>query len=173
MRCEPHLRVLDGGVVGLRRPTRVATDAADGVRELALTRFDGRDALGQLESKSPQLLLGGDADRAQALVLGLDRDRLVLLLAEQGHASMICAGRSFSCFGLRGALEALFRASATDDLLALAEAEPGLLDAKRLPELLQTFVELLDLALNGRVEPLGEALPELLALLRDALDLDM
>ena len=138
MRCEPHLRVLDGGVVGLRRPTRVATDAADGVRELALARLDGRDALRQLESKSPQLLLGGDADRAQALVLGLDRDRLVLRFAEQGHASMICAGRSFSCFGLRGALEALFRASTTDDLLALAEAEPGLLDAKRLPELLQT-----------------------------------
>jgi len=86
---------------------------------------------------------------------------------------MICAGRSFSCFGLRGALEALFRASATNDLLALSEAEPGLLDAKRLPELLETFVELLDLALNGCVEALGQLLPELLALLRDALDLDM
>ena len=86
---------------------------------------------------------------------------------------MICVGRPFSCFELRGALEALFRASAPDNLLALAEAEPGLLDAKRLPELLQTFVELLDLALNGRVEALGEVLPQLLALLRDALDLDM
>ena len=53
VRCESHLRVLDGGVVGFRRPTRVATDAADGVRELALACLDGRDALRQLESKSP------------------------------------------------------------------------------------------------------------------------
>jgi hypothetical protein len=84
---------------------------------------------------------------------------------------MICAGRTNSCFELRCALEAFFGASATHDLLALSEAESCLLDAKRLPELLETRVEVLDLALYGCVEPLGELLPELLALLRDLLDL--
>ncbi len=74
---------------------------------------------------------------------------------------------------LRRALEALFGACAADDLLALAEAKAGLLGTKRLPELLQTGVEILDLALNGRVETLGETLPELLALLRELFDLRM
>ena len=86
---------------------------------------------------------------------------------------MICAGRPFSCFELRGALEALFGAGATDDLFALAEAESCLLDAKRLPETLETLVELLDLALYGRIETVGELLPEHLALLRELLDLRM
>jgi len=74
---------------------------------------------------------------------------------------------------LRRALEALFGASAADDLLALTEAEASLLLAKRLPQLLQMCVQLLDLALDTGVESLGEALPQLLALLRDALDLCM
>ena len=86
---------------------------------------------------------------------------------------MICASRPFSCFELRCALETLFGAGAPDDLFALAEAEAGLLPAKRLPELLETCVELLDLALDGRVEAVGEELPELLALLRELLDLGM
>ncbi len=86
---------------------------------------------------------------------------------------MICAGRPNSCSTLRCALEALFGAGATDDLLALAEAQAGLLDTERLPEGLETLVEILDLALYGRVETLGEPLPELLALLRDAFDLRM
>jgi hypothetical protein len=86
---------------------------------------------------------------------------------------MICAGRSFSCFCLRCALEALFSACAADDLLALAKAETGLLDSKRLPQLLQAFVELSDLALYRGVETLGQAMPELLALLRELLDLSM
>jgi hypothetical protein len=87
---------------------------------------------------------------------------------------MICVCRPFSCLGvLRGALEALFGAGAADDLLALAEAKAGLLDAERLPERLETLVELLELCLHGRVETLGELLPELLALLRDSLDLRM
>jgi hypothetical protein len=87
---------------------------------------------------------------------------------------MICArlGRS-PAQTLRRALEALFGAGATDDLFALAEAEAGLLDAKRLPELRQARVEIPELGLHVRVEPVGEALPELLALLRDALDLGM
>jgi len=74
---------------------------------------------------------------------------------------------------LRRALEALFGACATNDLLAFAEAQAGLLAAERLPEHLEALVELLDLALDGRVEALGEALPELLALLRELLDLGM
>jgi hypothetical protein len=88
---------------------------------------------------------------------------------------MICAGRAFSCSDvcLRRALEALFSARATNDLLALAEAEPGLLGPERLPKLLQAFVELLELALCGRIETLGQTLPELLALLRELLDLTM
>jgi hypothetical protein len=88
---------------------------------------------------------------------------------------MICAGRPFSCFaaGLRGALEALFGARATHDLLALSEAETGLLDAKRLPERLQSLVELLELSLYGRVETLRKVLPELLALFRELLELRM
>jgi hypothetical protein len=84
---------------------------------------------------------------------------------------MICAGRPFSFLELRGALEALFGASAPNDLLALSEAEAGLLDPERLPEGLEALVELLELGLYGRVETLGETLPELLALLRDLLDL--
>jgi hypothetical protein len=74
---------------------------------------------------------------------------------------------------LRGALEALFGARATNDLLALAEAETSLLDPKRLPEGLQSLVELLELSLYGRVETLGELVPELLAILRELLDLRM
>ena len=87
---------------------------------------------------------------------------------------MICAGRPLSpASRLRCALEALFGASATDDLLALPEAEASLLDTQRLPEGLEALVELLDLCLYGRVETLGELLPELLALLRELLDLRM
>src|SRR5262245_29851186 len=86
---------------------------------------------------------------------------------------MICVRRSFSCLGLRCALEALLGACAAYDLLALAEAQTGLLDAERLPQLLEARIELLDLALNGRVEALGELLPEHLALLRDLLDLSV
>lgn len=82
-------------------------------------------------------------------------------------------GGPFSCFGLRGALEALFRARATDDLLALAEAKTCLLDAKRLPELLQACVDVLELCLYRRVEAVGETMPELLAILRQLLDLGM
>ena len=74
---------------------------------------------------------------------------------------------------LRGALEALFGACATHDLFALAEAEAGFLDPERLPEGLEALVELLELCLYGRVETLGELLPEFLAFLRDPLDLRM
>ena len=74
---------------------------------------------------------------------------------------------------LRRALEALFGACAADDLLALAEAKAGLLGTERLPELLQAGVEFLDLALDGRIETLGETLPEHLALLRELFDLRM
>ena len=56
---------------------------------------------------------------------------------------MICAGRPLSpASRLRCALESLFGASATDDLLALPEAQAGFLDTKRLPEGLEALVEL-------------------------------
>src|ERR671930_173776 len=71
------------------------------------------------------------------------------------------------------ALEALFGAGAADDLLALAEPEPRLLVAKRLPKVVELRVDLLDLRRDRRVEPLGEKMPELLALLRELLDLGM
>lgn len=51
---------------------------------------------------------------------------------------------------LRGALEALFRTGAADDLFALAEAEAGLLHAKYLPELQESSVESLDLVLDRK-----------------------
>src|SRR6185436_21162501 len=85
MRCEPDLRVVQRPVVGSRRAARVPAHAADCVRELALAGLDGRDAFRQLRSEPTQLLLGGDADRVQAFLLALDRDRLVLLPTEEGH----------------------------------------------------------------------------------------
>ena len=55
---------------------------------------------------------------------------------------MICAGRPLSpASRLRCALESLFGASATDDLLALAEAQAGFLDTQRLPEGLEALVD--------------------------------
>ena len=149
------------------------TDTAYGVRELALALLDCGDAVGELAAEAAELLLGSDADRVQPLLLALDRERLVLLSTEQRHASMICAASPFSCLALRGALETLFRAGTANDLLALAEAEAGLLRAKCLPQLLQPRVEILDLPLYGRVQTLGETLPELLALLRELFDLGM
>ena len=74
---------------------------------------------------------------------------------------------------LRGALEAFLGARAAHDLFALAEAETCLLDPKRLPTGLQALVELLELCLYGRVETLGELVPEHLALLRELFDLRM
>jgi len=71
---------------------------------------------------------------------------------------------------LRGALEPLFRAGAAHDLFTLAGPQAGLLHAKCLPELLEANVESLDLVLDGRVEPLGEALPKHVALFRELLD---
>jgi hypothetical protein len=66
---------------------------------------------------------------------------------------------------LSGALEALFGARPANDLLALSEAEPRLLVPERLPEIFELRVEILDLGRDRRVETLGEAVPELLALL--------
>jgi hypothetical protein len=162
--------VRDGVVVATRGANRRAVRVSDRIRELSLALLDGGDALGQLTPQSTELLLGRDANRVQPLLLALDRDGLGLTSAEEGHASMICVGGPFSCL-LRGALEALFRAGATHDLFSLAEPEAGLLDTQRLPEGLQLLVELLDLCLDGRVETLGELLPEHLALFRDPLDL--
>jgi hypothetical protein len=46
-----------------------------------------------------------------------------------------------------------------------------LLHAECLPQFLQAGVELGDLFFHGRIEPLGERVPEVLALLGDTLDL--
>ena len=77
------------------------------------------------------------------------------------------AGRRF----LGGALETLFGSGPADDLLTLAEAKPRLLVPQRLPKLHELCVEILDLGRDRRVKPLGKALPELLALLRELVDL--
>ncbi len=74
---------------------------------------------------------------------------------------------------LRGALEPLFGAGPANDLFALAEPEAGLLQTEGLPEVLEACVELLDLGLDGGVEPLGEAVPEFLTLFREPLDLEV
>ena len=172
VRGETGLRVLARPVVE-RSSGRGPTDTLHGVGELALALLDCGDSVGELTAQAAELLLGRNADRVQTLLLALDRERLGLRSTEQRHASMICAARPFSCLALRGALEALFRAGTANDLLALAEAEAGLLRPKCLPQLLQTRVEILDLPLYGRVETLGQTLPELLALLRESFDLGM
>ena len=174
VRRQPDLGVLDGVVIAAR-PAAGSVGARDGVGELALALLDGTDPLAQLATKSPELLLGGDPDRVQALLLALDRDGLGLTSAEKGHAFDDMRGPAVLLLaaGLRGALEALFGARAADDLLALPEAETCLLDTKRLPEALQSLVELLELSLYGRVETLGKLLPEFLALFRKLLDLRM
>ena len=172
MRRETGLRVLECPVI-YRSSARGPTDAAHGVGELTLALLDRGDALGELSAEAPELLLGRDPDRVQAFLLAFDRERLGLRSTEQGHASMICAASPFSCLSLRGALEALFRAGTSNDLLTLAEAETGLLRPKCLPQLLQTRVEILDLPLYGGVQPLGHTLPQLLALLRELFDLGM
>jgi len=172
IRGETGLRVVQRPLV-YRSSAPGPTDTPHGVGELTLALLHRGDALGQLATKAAELLLGRDQDRVQALLLALDRERLGLLSTEQGHASMICAASRFSCLSLRGALEALFRAGTSNDLLALAEAETGLLRPKCLPKLLQARVEILDLPLYGRVQTLGQTLPELLALLRELFDLGM
>jgi hypothetical protein len=91
---------------------------------------------------------------------------------------MICPRRTFQrprCFdaALGGALEALLGASPADDLLPFAEPQARFLDPECLPEVREPGVELLDLGLRGQVEPPREAVPELLPLFRELLDLDM
>ena len=87
---------------------------------------------------------------------------------------MICAGRPLSPASRLGcALESLFGTSATDDLLALPEAQASFLDTQRLPEGLEALVDVLDLCLYGGVETLGELLPELLALFLELFELRM
>jgi hypothetical protein len=175
VRGEADLSVLDGVVVVRPGSACAAVRLSDRVGELTFALFDGRYAFRQLTTKPPELLLDGDPDRVQALLLALDRDGLCLASAEKGHAFDDMRGPAvlLLCRWLRGALEALFGARAADDLLALPEAETCLLDAKRLPESLQSLVELLELSLYGRVKTLGKLLPELLALFRELLDLRM
>ena len=74
---------------------------------------------------------------------------------------------------LGGALEALLSTCSANDLLALAEPHARLLDPECLPEVCELGVELLDLGLRGKVEPVRKTVPELLPLLREVLDLGM
>src|SRR5262249_41406581 len=97
MRGEADLRVLNRDVEAHGRATRSPVGASDRIGELALALLDGRDALGQLTTEPAELLFGRDPDGAQPFLLVVDGDRLALL-AEERHASMICAGRPFSCF---------------------------------------------------------------------------
>ena len=75
MRREADLGVLDCVVVASRTTARPLVHARDCIGELALALFHRGDALGQLTAKAAELLLGGDADRVQALLLALDRER--------------------------------------------------------------------------------------------------
>jgi hypothetical protein len=72
---------------------------------------------------------------------------------------------------LGGALESFFGAGPADDVVALAEAEARLLEPECLPELREPGVDVLHLGLGGEVEPVSEAMPELLPLLREVFDL--
>jgi len=74
---------------------------------------------------------------------------------------------------LRGALETLFRTCPANDLFALAELQACLLDPEGLPEVYEPCVEILDLGLDGQVEPVGKTMPELLPLFRELFDLGM
>ncbi len=74
---------------------------------------------------------------------------------------------------LRGALEALFRARAANDVLSLAETQACLLASKNLPELGEPGIDVLELGLSTVIEPIREAMPELLPLLRECFDLSV
>ena len=56
---------------------------------------------------------------------------------------------------------------------ALSEAESCLLVAQRLPQVFESRVDLLDLGRDIGVKPVRETMPEILALLRELLDLGM
>jgi hypothetical protein len=72
---------------------------------------------------------------------------------------------------LGGALETLFGASPANDVVTLPEAEARLFEPEGLPELREPGVDVLHLGLGGDVEPIREAMPELLPLLREVFDL--
>lgn len=74
---------------------------------------------------------------------------------------------------LGGALETLFGASPAHDVVTLAKAKACLLEPQGLPELGEPGVHVLDLGLGGEVEPIREAVPKLLPLLRERFDLGM
>jgi hypothetical protein len=82
VRREADLSVLDRVVVAPSTPAGPLVHARDRVGELALAVLDRGDALGQFTAEAAELLLGGDADRMQALLLALDRNGLALLPAE-------------------------------------------------------------------------------------------
>ena len=74
---------------------------------------------------------------------------------------------------LGGALEALFGASPAHDVVTLAEAKARLLEPQGLPELGEPGVQSLTSVWATEVEPIREAVPKLLPLLRERFDLGM
>ena len=126
--------------------------------ELFLAVLDGRDPLRELPLQRLE---------RRPLV----RERLALLRngvlfavdASDEHEHMVRRTRSVPCrrrLGcgfcrrLCGSLEPLFGPCPADDLVALAEADPGPLGADHRPELLEPRVERLDLVDDGRVTTL-------------------
>ena len=133
-------------------------DPSDRGAELFLAVLDGRDPLRELPLQRLE---------RRPLV----RERLALLRngvlfavdASDEHEHMVRRTRSVPCrrrLGcgfcrrLCGSLEPLFGPCPADDLVALAEADPGPLGADHRPELLEPRVERLDLVDDGRVTTL-------------------
>ena len=98
----------------------------------------------------------------------------VLRAAEKGHASMICASRSFSCFD---GYAARSRRSSARARRTISSRSPKRRRAFSMRSACQSSCRRasrsLISSLYGRVEAVGESLPELLALLRELLDLGM
>jgi hypothetical protein len=152
------------------------SEVRQSIGELSFAPLDSGDALGELGTKPSQLLLGGDANRLESLLLGLEGDGLLISAADSDHVSMISGRRTSEVVrpaALGGALEALLCASPANDLVSLTEPQARLLEPERVPEVYQPCVEVLDLGLHSEIEPVGETMPELLPLFREEFDLGM
>jgi hypothetical protein len=83
----------------------------------------------------------------------------------------LCCSRGESSWGLGGPVDAVFEAGATNDLVAVAEAEAHAGLAVLVPELSDVLVQLLELRGEDDVPSGGQALKENGAVLAEALDL--
>src|SRR5512142_588459 len=73
--------------------------------------------------------------------------------------------------GSGGSLEPLFDPGAGDDLLTIAEPQPGTKGPMLVPEAVESFVDRADLGSHLRVVSVGQPVPELSPLLAQAFDL--